>query len=199
MHCSRPDICAICSLVLRFASQAVSYGLPQPHLGRSLCPSSIRRQKIDNVSFSLAWLGHYHEDKLRHCLNQFGRYEFHLRPNCKKRSGDQKMTRAEGIFASAVGGAKSLVHSIGRGIAGGIAVVAMVVIYAVSSIGTYGVTALGLTGVTGLALATTAQPAQARRYRRRRRRRGRRWGRGWGPGFGIYIAPRRRRRRRRRW
>ena len=67
------------------------------------------------------------------------------------------------MLAKAVGGVTTVVRSLGRGLASGIAVVAMVVIYAVSSISSYGVAALGLTGVTGLALATSAQPAQARR------------------------------------
>ena len=74
------------------------------------------------------------------------------------------MTSGQGLVAKAVQGTADAVRSVGRGIASGIAVVAMVAIYAVSSIGSYGVTALGLTGVTGLALATSAQPAEARRY-----------------------------------
>ena len=122
---------------------------------------------------------------------------YSLTQTAKTRSG-KYMTSGEGIVAKTVGGVTNIVRSLGRGIASGIAVVAMVAIYAVSSIGSYGVTALGLTGVTGLALATTAQPAEAHRYRRRRRR-GRRWGGGWGPGVGLYIGPSRRRRRRRRW
>ena len=71
-----------------------------------------------------------------------------------------------------------------RVIISSIAVVAMLVIYGLGSLGSYGVAALGLTGATGLALATSAQPAQAHRYRRRRRRR--RWRGGWGWGPGIY-------------
>jgi hypothetical protein len=88
-----------------------------------------------------------------------------------------------GRIAAAVSGLMTLA---GRKVVQGIAIVAMLLAYGISSIGSYGLTAMGLTGVTALSLATTAQPAQAR-WRRRRRR-------------GFYIGiPFRRRRRRRRW
>ena len=87
-----------------------------------------------------------------------------------------------GRIATAVSG---LVSMAGRKAIQGIAVVAMLLVYGISSIGSYGLTAMGLTGVTALSLAATAQPAQAR-WRRRRRR-------------GFYIGIPFRRRRRRRW
>jgi hypothetical protein len=87
-------------------------------------------------------------------------------------------------------GALSVVRGLRRGVIATCAVVAMLVIYGISSVGTY----VGVAGLSTLALATSATPADARR-RRRRRRRWRRRRRGWG----IWFGPRRRRRRRRRW
>jgi hypothetical protein len=105
------------------------------------------------------------------------------------------MTKSQGFLANARRAAGDGVRCIGRGIAAAVAVVAMLVIYAASSIGTVGLGALGFT-TAGLTLASTAQPAQAHRRRRRRRR----WGRGWGRGIYFHIGPRwRRRRRRRHW
>jgi hypothetical protein len=78
-------------------------------------------------------------------------------------------------------GLQSLGRGLRRGIVAICAVVAMIVIYGLGSIGTYGLT---LAGVTGLQVAT-ATPAQAWRRRGRRRR-------------GIWWGGRRRRRRRRR-
>lgn len=63
--------------------------------------------------------------------------------------------------------AATLPRRAGRAVVQGVAVVAMLVIYGVSSIGSYGLTALGLSGATALSLAATSQPAQARRRRRR--------------------------------
>ena len=84
------------------------------------------------------------------------------------------------------------VASVGRGVRRGViatcAVVAMVVIYGLGSIGSYG---LSLAGISTLALTTSATEADARRRRRRRGYRRRR-GRGWG----LWFGPRRRRRRR---
>lgn len=103
------------------------------------------------------------------------------------------------LLAKTVTKTGEIVGSVGRGIASAVAVIVMVGVYAVSSIGSYGLTALGLTGLTTAALATSAQPAQAhrRRYRHRRyRSRRRRWRGGWGPGIYLNIGPRRRRRRR---
>ncbi len=81
--------------------------------------------------------------------------------------------------------------SLGRGIRRGViatcAVVAMVVIYGLGSIGTYG---LSVAGISTLALTTSATKADARRRHRRRGWRRRR--RGWG----LWFEPRRRRRRR---
>jgi hypothetical protein len=83
-------------------------------------------------------------------------------------------------------GVLSLLYGFRRGVIATCAVVAMLVIYGVSSVGTYG---LGLAGLSTLALTTSATTADARRRRRggwRRRRR----------GWGLWIGPRRRRRRR---
>ena len=60
-----------------------------------------------------------------------------------------------------------LSRKAGRSAVQGVAVVAMLALYGLSSIGTYGMTALGLGGVTALSLAASSQPAQARRRRRR--------------------------------
>jgi hypothetical protein len=87
------------------------------------------------------------------------------------------------------------VLAIGRGVRRGairaVAIAAMLVAYAVTSIGSIGTTALGVVGISGAALVGTTAPAQARRRWRRRRSYRRRWNRGyyWG-GY---------RRRRRRW
>lgn len=82
--------------------------------------------------------------------------------------------------------AAGLPRRAGRAVVQLVAVVAMLVIYGISSIGSYGLTALGLSGATALTLAATSQPAQAHRRWRRRRR-------------GIWIGFPFRRRRRRRW
>ena len=60
----------------------------------------------------------------------------------------------------------------------GLAVVAAVMLYAVSTVGSHVLSVTGLTvaSVSGLTLITTTTPADARRRRRRRRRRrGGRW------------------------
>jgi hypothetical protein len=87
-------------------------------------------------------------------------------------------------------GLVSLLQGLRRGVIATCAVVAMLVIYAATSIGTY---TLSLAGISTLALTTSATKADARR--RRRRRRSWRGGRGWR-GWGLYFGPRRRRRRR---
>jgi hypothetical protein len=91
---------------------------------------------------------------------------------------------------SAWQGVVSLGRGVRRGVIATCAVVAMVVIYGLGSIGSYG---LSLAGISTLALTTSATQAEARK-RRRRRRRGyrRRRRRGWG----LWFGPRRRRRRR---
>ncbi len=95
-----------------------------------------------------------------------------------------------------VAAAKATWHglaSLGRGVRRGViatcAVVAMVVIYGLGSIGSYG---LSVAGISTLALTASATKADARRRRRRRRHGWRRRRRGWG----LWIGPRRRRRRR---
>ncbi len=86
-------------------------------------------------------------------------------------------------------GLSSLLRGVRRGVIATCAVVAMLTIYTVSSIGTYG---LSVAGLSTLALTTSATKADARR--RRRRRRG--WRRRRRGGVGIWLGPRRRRRRR---
>ena len=86
--------------------------------------------------------------------------------------------------------AAELPRRAGRAVVQLVAVVAMLVIYGISSIGSYGLTALGLSGATALTLASTSQPAEARRRWRRRRR---------GVWVGLPFRRRRRRWRRRRW
>jgi hypothetical protein len=87
---------------------------------------------------------------------------------------------------------RALARSLRRGTIRAVAIVAMLVAYAATSLGTIGTSALGIVGVSGAALVGTATPAEARRRYRRRGRRGyrRRWRRGY-----YYPYYRRRRRR----
>jgi hypothetical protein len=82
--------------------------------------------------------------------------------------------------------AQWVLRGLRRGVIATVAVVAMLVIYGLSTIGT----TVGVAGLSTLALTTSATPADARRRRRgwgwRRRRR----------GWGLWFGPRRRRRRR---
>src|SRR5262245_40010416 len=84
-----------------------------------------------------------------------------------------------------------------RGLIRGVAVAAMLVMYAAASIGTMATSAIGVAGLSSLALSTTATPASA--WRRRRRRY---WGGYYGGGYyrrrryGWGYPYRRRRRRR---
>ncbi|MCB1519402.1 MAG: hypothetical protein KDJ37_02375 [Hyphomicrobiaceae bacterium] len=99
-----------------------------------------------------------------------------------------------GVLAHAASSIGGLLSGMSRAVVRGTAVVAMVAIYGLSSVGSYGLSALGLTGVvSGLTLASSAQPAEARRRRRRSRRR-----RGVSLPFIVFGRGRGRRRRRRR-
>ncbi len=71
-------------------------------------------------------------------------------------------------------GLRLLARGLRRGIVATIAAIALLVAYGISSIGTHVVTTVGIAGFT---LATTADPAEAKRGRYRGRARGRRRGR----------------------
>jgi len=96
-----------------------------------------------------------------------------------------------GLVPEVVDRLRALGRSVRRGAIRGVAIVAMLLAYAVTSIGTIGTSALGVVGISGAALLGTATPAQARRrWRRRSYRR-------WHCGRGYYRrGPWRRRRRR---
>ncbi len=99
---------------------------------------------------------------------------------------------SSGLVPRIVAGVSTLGRGARRGVIRAVAIVAMLVAYAVTSLGTIGTSALGIVGISGAALVGTATPAQAHR-RWRRRRRWRRYHRGYYWGY-----PWRRRRRRRR-
>lgn len=101
---------------------------------------------------------------------------------------------SSGVVSKSLDRVRALGHGVRRGAIRAVAIVAMLVAYAVTSLGSIGTSALGIVGISGAALVGTAAPAEARRrwrrrrgYRRRWRHRGYYWGEPW------------RRRRRRRW
>jgi|SRR5262245_1164828 hypothetical protein len=83
---------------------------------------------------------------------------------------------SSGLVSRLVDRALALGHGVRRGAIRAVAIAAMLVAYAVTSIGSIGTTALGVVGISGAALVGTTAPAQARRrwrrgryYRRRHR------------------------------
>jgi hypothetical protein len=98
---------------------------------------------------------------------------------------------SNGLVSSTVDQVRALGHGLRRGAIRAVAIVAMLVAYAVTSLGSIGTTALGVVGISGAALVGTTAPAQARRRWRRRRYRRRHYrGYYWG---GPYRYRRRRR------
>lgn len=94
-----------------------------------------------------------------------------------------------------VGAACAFGNGVRKGMIRSVAIVTMLMLYVVSSVGAMAPAALGVVGVSGLALTTSATPADAHWRRRRRRRR---WYRGgyYPYYYGGYRHRRRRRRRR---
>jgi|SRR5215813_6235593 len=94
-----------------------------------------------------------------------------------------------GLVWRMVDWAVALGRGVRRAVIRSVAIVAMLVIYAVTSLGSIGTTALGVVGLSSAALVATSTPASARWRRRyyrrrhywrgpwrwRRRRRWRRW------------------------
>jgi hypothetical protein len=95
---------------------------------------------------------------------------------------------SSGLVPMTVDRVRALGHSLRRGAIRTVAIAAMLMAYAVTSLGTIGTSALGIVGISGAALVGTATPAEA--YRRRRGYYRRRYHRGYYRGY--Y-------RRRRRW
>lgn len=104
----------------------------------------------------------------------------------------------------AVDRARALGRRLRRGVIRAVAILTMLVIYAVTSLGSIATSALGVVGISSAALVGTAAPADAGRRGRRRSHRGR-WHRGhgfyWGDPWrgrrGFYWGDPWRRRRRR--
>jgi len=71
----------------------------------------------------------------------------------------------------------SLAAGLRHGVIRGLAVVAMLGVFALSNLGTVGTYVLGVAGITGVTLGTTATPANA--WWRGRRVVRRRWRRRW--------------------
>jgi hypothetical protein len=90
------------------------------------------------------------------------------------------LSSSSGLFAGIADRVLALGRSTRRGAIRAVAIAAMLVAYAATSIGTIGTSALGVVGISGAALLGTATPAQARRrwrrHRYRRRHRGYYWG-----------------------
>jgi hypothetical protein len=100
--------------------------------------------------------------------------------------------------------ALALGRGVRRGMIRAVAIVTMLVIYAVTSLGSIGTSVLGTAGISSAALLATTAPAEARRRGRRRgrrryrhrRHRGYYWGGPWYWGDSWRWRRRRRYRRR---